>query len=77
MFNKNMFNKIFIWLTLLNKDMFCAKQRKCQGRIFDCEFYHADAWVCMSQVLIINFTVNTIYFIHYGILYVCSVHIEH
>jgi hypothetical protein len=21
-----------------------------QGRIFDCQFYHADAWVCMSQV---------------------------
>jgi len=31
------------------KDMFCAKQRKCTGKIFDCEFYHADAWVCMSQ----------------------------
>merc|ERR1719167_1850656 len=31
------------------KDQFCAKQKKCSGRIFDCEFYHADAWVCMSQ----------------------------
>ena len=19
------------------------------GRLFDCQFYHADAWVCMSQ----------------------------
>jgi len=31
------------------KDMFCAKQPKCQGRIFDCQFFHADAWVCMSE----------------------------
>lgn len=31
------------------KDMFCAKQKRCGGRIFDCEFYHADAWVCMSE----------------------------
>ena len=31
------------------KDMFCAKQRKCEGRLFDCQFFHADAWVCMSQ----------------------------
>ena len=19
------------------------------GRLFDCQFYHADAWICMSQ----------------------------
>jgi len=31
------------------KDMLCAKQKRCGGRIFDCEFYHADAWVCMSE----------------------------
>lgn len=31
------------------KDLLCAKQRKCEGRLFDCQFYHADAWVCMSQ----------------------------
>jgi len=31
------------------KDLFCAKQPKCQGRIFDCQFFHADAWVCMSE----------------------------
>ena len=31
------------------KDLFCAKQRRCAGRVFDCEFYNADAWVCMSQ----------------------------
>jgi len=31
------------------KDMFCAKQERCKGRIFDCEYYHADAWVCMSS----------------------------
>ena len=24
-------------------DMFCAKQQPCQGRFFDCQFYHADA----------------------------------
>lgn len=29
-------------------DMFCSQQPRCKGRIFDCEFYHADAWVCMS-----------------------------
>jgi len=31
------------------KDGFCAKQPACKGRIFDCQFYHADAWVCMSE----------------------------
>jgi hypothetical protein len=31
------------------KDMFCSQQPRCKGRIFDCEFYHADAWVCMSS----------------------------
>jgi len=30
------------------KDLFCAKQPKCNGRIFDCQFFHADAWVCMA-----------------------------
>jgi len=30
-------------------DMFCSQQPKCKGRLFDCEFYHADAWVCMSS----------------------------
>jgi len=30
-------------------DMFCSQQPRCKGRIFDCEFYHADAWVCMSS----------------------------
>lgn len=31
------------------KDLFCAKQSKCTGRLFDCQFYHADSWVCMSE----------------------------
>ena len=31
------------------KDLFCAKQRGCNGRLFDCGFYDADAWVCLSQ----------------------------
>jgi len=31
------------------KDLFCAKQPKCNGRIFDCQFYNADAWVCMAE----------------------------
>jgi hypothetical protein len=30
------------------KDMFCAKQTPCRGRLFDCQFFNADAWVCMS-----------------------------
>ena len=30
--------------------MFCKKQPKCGGRIFDCQFFNADAWVCMSEV---------------------------
>ena len=25
------------------KDLFCAKQKKCNGRIFDCQFFNADA----------------------------------
>jgi len=31
------------------KDLFCAKQPKCKGRIFDCQFFNADAWVCMAD----------------------------
>lgn len=31
------------------KDLFCAKQKRCRGRMFDCQFFHADSWVCMSQ----------------------------
>jgi len=31
------------------KDLFCAKQPKCNGRIFDCQFFNADAWVCMAE----------------------------
>jgi len=27
----------------------CAKQPKCNGRIFDCQFFNADAWVCMAE----------------------------
>jgi len=30
------------------KDLFCAKQPRCNGRIFDCQFFNADAWVCMA-----------------------------
>ena len=29
--------------------MFCKKQPRCNGRIFDCQFFHADAWVCMAE----------------------------
>lgn len=31
------------------KSLFCAKQPTCNGRLFDCTFYHADSWVCMSN----------------------------
>jgi len=31
------------------KNLFCEKQPKCEGRIFDCQFFNADAWVCMSE----------------------------
>ena len=31
------------------KNLLCAKQKRCEGRLFDCQFYHADAWVCMSS----------------------------
>jgi len=32
------------------KNKFCSKQRRCDnGRLFDCNFYDADAWVCMSE----------------------------
>ena len=31
------------------KNLLCAKQDRCTGRLFDCQFYHADSWVCMSQ----------------------------
>eukprot|EP00096_Caligus_rogercresseyi_P004378 TRINITY_DN1860_c0_g1_i1.p1 TRINITY_DN1860_c0_g1~~TRINITY_DN1860_c0_g1_i1.p1 ORF type:complete len:587 (-),score=112.25 TRINITY_DN1860_c0_g1_i1:142-1902(-) len=29
--------------------LFCSKQRSCNGRLFDCTFYDADSWVCMSD----------------------------
>ena len=29
--------------------MFCSKQPQCNGRMFDCRFYNADSWVCMSN----------------------------
>ncbi|CAB4061899.1 unnamed protein product [Lepeophtheirus salmonis] len=28
---------------------FCSKQSACDGRLFDCTFYEADSWVCMSD----------------------------
>jgi len=31
------------------KDLFCSKQPACNGRLLDCGFYDADAWVCLSQ----------------------------
>ena len=31
------------------QDLFCKKQPRCNGRIFDCQFFHADAWVCMAE----------------------------
>ena len=31
------------------QDMFCAKQKACNGRLFDCTFFNADAWICNSQ----------------------------
>ena len=31
------------------KDLFCSKQPGCNGRLFDCGFYDADAWVCLSN----------------------------
>ena len=31
------------------KDMFCAKQKGCSGRLYDCQFFNADAWICKSQ----------------------------
>ena len=31
------------------KDMFCAKQSQCRGRLFNCQFFNADAWICMSS----------------------------
>ncbi|CAG0917566.1 unnamed protein product [Notodromas monacha] len=30
------------------KQRFCNAQRTCNGRIFDCQFVNADAWVCLS-----------------------------
>ncbi len=32
------------------KDLFCSIQPACEnGRLFDCQFYDADAWVCLSK----------------------------
>ncbi|EDW78356.2 uncharacterized protein Dwil_GK16218 [Drosophila willistoni] len=30
------------------KELFCARQPKCSGRLFDCQFVDSDMWVCPS-----------------------------
>jgi len=31
------------------QEQFCAQQPKCNGRLFDCQFFNADAWICMGE----------------------------
>lgn len=31
------------------QSQYCGKHRRCQGTIHDCQFYDADAWVCLSR----------------------------
>ena len=38
-------NHQFIYLAFIGHFLSGLKP----GRLFDCQFYHADAWVCMSQ----------------------------
>ena len=54
------------------KDLFCAKQPKCKGRIFDCQFFNADAvsfrfWL-LSSVLIIGGPCRVYYFCCWNII---------
>jgi hypothetical protein len=28
------------------KDQFCERQKRCKGRIFDCQYVDSDMWVC-------------------------------
>ncbi|XP_065349344.1 uncharacterized protein orion [Cloeon dipterum] len=30
-------------------NQYCSKQRKCAGRVFDCQFVDSDSWVCPSE----------------------------
>lgn len=30
------------------KDMYCSKQPKCSGRLYNCRFVDSDMWVCPS-----------------------------
>ena len=40
--------KRFLYPTI-KKVIFFVQLGLKPGRLFDCQFYHADAWVCMSQ----------------------------
>ena len=37
------------WYPTIKKLIFFFQLGLKPGRLFDCQFYHADAWVCMSQ----------------------------
>lgn len=30
------------------KDLYCARQPKCSGKILNCQFYDSDMWICPS-----------------------------
>ncbi|CAB3374677.1 Hypothetical predicted protein [Cloeon dipterum] len=30
-------------------NQYCSKQRKCAGRVFDCQFVDSDSWICPSE----------------------------
>ncbi|KAH0567430.1 uncharacterized protein LOC123258726 isoform X2 [Cotesia glomerata] len=31
-------------------DMFCAKQRKCNGKVLNCQYFDSDMWICPSDI---------------------------
>lgn len=33
------------------KELYCAKQRRCNGKIINCKFVDSDMWVCPSSVM--------------------------
>lgn len=35
------------------KELYCARQPKCSGKILNCQFYDSDMWICPSVSVIL------------------------
>lgn len=42
------------------KELFCARQPKCSGKLLNCQFFDSDMWICPSVSKIFFFCINMI-----------------